>query len=374
METCIRSENESEITDYEILHNSRELTNQIEQFMIPFRYRCFPNSKKSLRREGYKWSRQYYNEYKDDRTDWRTLESGLKVKYESAKKPGKRLAKGPAFKLNMVNFYRTRLCVPNIINSDKNEIVVYRFGTPIHCNPKTQIKQVISEFGTRKRTIYISLLSDCNGALCDVFPILKSISTAGYNSRVKEPMIVKEEYEQLTKLPNYSPIFLQLSGLKRGNSKTVRKLIGLNPVNLKPMLNLWTAEEFGMTRDLDLNTTNPEKLFRVIVDIAAIYFMLNFIGKYKPGYQMTIHCKSGRDRTGLVDAIVKATHEFLFFNRGQIDYDVIKERVSYWILYGLVIANRSTGGFGLKLDYVPLARYVFSKERLNYLRGNVYRF
>ena len=129
-----------------------------------------------------------------------------------------------------------------------------------------------------------------------------------------------------------------------------------------------------MMRNLNLNATKPEELFRVIVDIAAIYFMLTFRGKFRPGYQLTIHCKSSKDRSGLVDAIVKATHEFLFLGNTEIDYDAIKSRVSYWILYGLVIANHYTGGFGLKLDYVSLARYVFTIEKLNYLRGNVYSF
>ena len=261
-------------------------------------------------------------------------------------------------------------------NHNKNYIETFRFGTPIKCNPEKQIKSIISNLGTKKRTIYISLLSDCNGILCPLFPAIKPFSKLAYNSRVKEPSVVHEEMKQLSNLPNYSPIFLQLSGLKK-ESKIARNLAGLNPNNdIKNLpLNLWMRDEFNINiREMDLNTVNPKKLFHVIVDIAAIYFMLNENGKYKHGYQLSLHCKSGKDRTSIVDAVVKATHEFLFLNTGQINYDAIKSRVSFWILFGLVIANRSTGGFGLKLDYVPLARYIFSKEEIKYLRGNIYRF
>lgn len=342
-----------------ILENSRRLTDQVEETLTFPVYLCNRNrNKTSLKELGREWAKRYYEDHKMENARWRTIGNDFKVKYESAERPGKRLSSNN----ELVNFYRSRMCRPGMY------IDCLRFGIPV-VNFKQHIKNMISKINSsRKRSIVVSLLSDCNHKLCSLFE--KSPNKALYLAQFVEPKIVKEEKFQMCGNRLIAPIFLHLSGFPK---------IGAFPSrNNLTRLNEWCLEEFGipiLNQFENVNSTRPEILFKTIVDIAAVYFMLNFHGRHE--YQLVIHCRSGKDRTSVVDAIVKATHEFMFyneFNRLQNDYEQIRRRVSFWIVFGLVIANRYTGGFGLKLDYIPLARYVFDRETFDYLRGNMYKF
>ena len=387
MEPCFKDDLEE--SDSTILKNARLLTNKIEKSLTPQPYSCF-FGETSLKELALKFAREFYNLNKNKKATFRTVRgNNMKIKYESEK--GFKISKGNAYDLNIINFYKTTL------RFSGRDINTFRFGTPVNRNPKNQIEAVMRKLkyksSKKTRIIYISLISDCNGMACSLFS--KTSNKKIYNSRIKEPEIVREEHRLLDNNPMFAPIFLQVSGVNTESTiirNITQNIAGLKHSNVpENKLYDWIQEDLGHEYDVpnfDLDTRHPEKLFKIIVDIAVIYFDLNLYSD--SDYRLAIHCKSGKDRTSLVDSIIKATHEYMFnnsqnydnqrlFNNSQnydleIDYDIIKSRVSFWILFGLVISNHSTGGFGLKLDSIPMAKYIFNRNELSYLRGFSNRF
>lgn len=381
MEPCF-NDNTMVVTTDSMLHNARLLTNRIEKSLIPEPYACF-FGETSVKELALKFAREFYNLHKNKKATFKNIgdfqDKSMKIKYESDK--GFKVSKGNAYNINIINFYKTTL------RFSGKDINTFRFGTPVNRNPKTQIESVMRKLRNKKtRIIYISLISDCNGMTCALFS--KTSNKKIYNSRIKEPEIVREEHRLLDNNKMFAPIFLQISGIN--TESTIIRNITQNVAGLKHSnvpdnkLYDWIHEDLGPdynNKIFDFNTRHPKKLFKIIVDIAVIYFDLHIYSN-DYSYRLAIHCKSGKDRTSLVDAIVKATHEYMFINSEKIgkfslsnfSYEIIKSRVSFWILFGLVISNHSTGGFGLKLDSIPMAKYIFNKNELSYLRGFSNRF
>lgn len=267
---------------------------------------------------------------------------------------------------------------------------VFRFGTYmstinksfLNFSPDT-IKEKLGKLGKitkNKKVICISLLSPNNGNICsqtmenglklaeEILPGHFDIGNklVKYELLCKENDILSREIESINE--NLTVISLPLSASKH-SSKI------LNLFNYEHHKNELLSREHVTQLEKDiyplLKTTgflgfdSGEETFKSIVKFAYYFYY-----KLKNQYALVFHCKSGKDRSGIFDAILQSS----FYNivikteKNQIpvneDYKKIKEYSQKFLLCGLFIAYYATSFIGLKIGNLPVAKYILDDPNL----------
>lgn len=202
-----------------------------------------------------------------------------------------------------------------------------------------------------KKYICISLLTPCNTMLCQTMKKGSKLLPKYAYFSFMENNIVNAENKAFNDI---GVIFMNvpLSSSKNGLlfTKGTQSLI---------------PNEFEKFVDI----SNPEKTFRSLVDITRLYY-----SKYRNDYTLIYHCKSGKDRTAICDAIVQATIHHLmssdYLEQDQNMYEQIKKKARYFLLFSLVITFYSTGIPGIKMSNIPVAQYLLEPEYYKFFTGN----
>ena len=303
-------------------------------------------------------------------------------------------------KPQIVNFYQCNQKYKNDTNNNKNiniDINTYRFGTPVlyFNNVNEIIKNILYFEKKKKKIICISLLSPCNniscktlGAIAQPLSKISSLFKKGLYATKEQNIINIEQHANITKFNNniefYSIVF-PLSSQKYTSVGSKILLVNINTYNYnknkyKKFINNNEVSKIYDLIDIN-NDINGEKSFKSIVKIAIYYFIY-----LKNEYILSYHCKSGKDRTSIYDAITQATFYYLntnkFYNKQMkldeninIDKSIfinIKQLSKHFLIYGLIIAYNSTSIVGLKLKNIPIAKYIFndSPELLSLFIGH----
>jgi hypothetical protein len=254
----------------------------------------------------------------------------------------------------------------NLYECTNGGIKTYRFGFSIQNaldnintdKPKNFTKDLVDRiyqfntglFGGNKHILCISLLTPCNTAVCKAVNVgSKALPKEAYFS-FQENSIIETEKVELLKL-NKANIFLNvpLSSSKygilfNGGSKSEN------------------ADEFN------INVNGGENTFRTLVDIAIKYY-----DHYSDTHILCYHCKSGKDRTSVCDAIVQATIYYLRTHKNDRPaemYENIRKLSRYFLFYGYIITFYSTGIAGIKMNNIPVAKHILDQEDYKFFLGN----
>ena len=291
-------------------------------------------------------------------------------------------------KPQIVNFYQCNQKYNNNTNNKKKYnigINTYRFGTPViyFNNVNEIIKNILYFEKKKKKIICISLLSPCDnipcktlGAIAKPLSKISSLFKKGLNATKEQNIIDIEQKANINKFDNnielYSIIF-PLSSQRYSGVGSKILIVNINTYNYnktkyKSFINNNKVNKIYDFIDIN-NDLSGEKSFKSIVKIAIYYFTY-----LKNEYILSYHCKSGKDRTSIYDAITQSTFYYLNTNKfhkkqmkldENIDIDEtifinIKQLSKQFLIYGLIIAYNSTSIVGLKLKNIPIAKYIFN--------------
>ncbi len=294
-------------------------------------------------------------------------------------------------KPEIVNFYQV------LAKYGKYTIETFRFGTPIDCFKNVQsIINHIKQFKVKKKKIItFSLITPCNTAFCRyISSLLKKrakmsdLLRSGYHATLENKIIEKELDSSNKKIGGfeYNSIILPLSSQVYSG---VGHNILMNPKLYEHEKELYQKnikdEKVRKIYDfIDYNNHQNDKikgehLYKSIVQICVYYFLY-----LKNDYIVTYHCRSGKDRTSVFDAILQSVCYHLsnmksssnlernLFILNDHFYEVIRDYTKHFLLYGLIVAYQSTGIVGLKLKNIPVAKYIFhdDKNLFNKFVGN----
>lgn len=268
-----------------------------------------------------------------------------------------KIAKGTCFdNMKIYNFYKTKM------SCNGENIVTYRYGTDINnFNDIKDFEHVFraSKGNTSMPFININLMGLCNTKSC------KRISN------LKLPKVVRDSLRE----NRIIDIEKNSNRIPKNNFKFYTLIFPVRPqsfFNIK--IGDPTLENLHKTDDLCFNDMldivhkmklSGSSMFKIIVDIFVHYYF-----NCHKTHNLGIHCKSGKDRTSIIDAIQKATFYYLMNSRSnKIDYETIREFVPYYLIVGLVIAYRSTGVIGIKLKRLPLAKFILNKQQIDFFAG-----
>jgi len=260
----------------------------------------------------------------------------------------------------------------NFYQCTNGDIKTYRFGFSIKnafddFDFTKVVVEKINEFKSffekhnpfhRKKLICICLLTPCNTGICKLVEKgSKALPKEAYLSFM-ENKIIDAENKAFNDLGDVF-INLPLSSSKSGtlfNSGT------------KSVVSDSITSEFENLAIVS-NSAQGQTTFESIVNIALLYYK-----KYKNSHYLCYHCKSGKDRTSVCDAVVQATFYYIREN-GYIEipneavYNEIRQLSRYFLLYGFIITFYSTGIPGLKMNNMPVAEYILGPRS-----GNLYKF
>jgi len=268
---------------------------------------------------------------------------------------------------SVVNMYRIQQIQPT------HKIETFRFGTPV--NHFDSINSIIREIKNtrptmKKNLICISLLSPCNSAAC------KSLAMVAKPLAVVHSLF--EKGHSATKENRIVNMELQSNGKKFGGIRFFSVLFPMSsqeytgvghqtmPIRLKTFL----YEKEKILKDNKKNHhiralydcienssfEDGQKGFESIVKIAKYYYR-----HLKDDYMLAYHCKSGKDRTSIFDCIMQAT--FLACSQKVPEnYEFIRQKCKWFLIFGFIIAYNSTAVIGLKLKNITIAQYIFHDE------------
>lgn len=274
------------------------------------------------------------------------------------------------YKPTIVNFYEV------ISNYHGKKFITYRFGTPLHYFHDVQ--DIITHFkqfqSTKKKFISISLITPCNTPFCkavhSTFKHIKNFAKpihSAYDSTLENKIIdieLKANNHKFLGITYYTILFPLTQQHYKGVGYRLISDTGIYKFNKKKYKQMIKDKKVAKLYDfihLD-ETSDGETGFKSIVQMTSYYY-LHLRQKYALGY----HCRSGKDRTSVFDAIVQSTFYYLSSLKhfSKIDdindtfYKIIREYSKKFLMYGLIIAFYSTGVVGLKLKTVPIAKYIF---------------
>lgn len=279
----------------------------------------------------------------------------------------------------IVNFYQC--------NRPDLGISTYRFGTNITVSKTTgfnhnlNINIITSEIRkfTKQKVLCFSLLSPSNKN-----KLIKGL-VASINTKAKvteqEPYILDFELENST----YNHVFISFplssssKGIKLFDYSEFKKSIQKNDISAK------------FYELIDVRT--PKSTFESIIKITVLFY-----NEYKDEYALAYHCKSGKDRTSMFDAVVQATLTYLnkikkqqrgetttelfglwpvsfglwpvssskvTLKIGDKDYEKIRKLACKFMMFGYLIGYYGTGYFGLKIgSNRKLAEYILQSTSL----------
>ena len=283
----------------------------------PFDFPDRPMSKEDFRKICLKVARWYFHNYNTKAKFY--IFPGFKIKYSGVN--GMKISKGTAFSNAIINQYHVTLKVGT------NSIKTLRFGTPVFKNVDYQFRKIKELLGN-KRTIYISLLTTTKWKI--------RINNATKTATIGEPNIRHEKFYQNQKI---APLFIQMSKIP---------IISTGRESNFDKIQDWLYEEGINYKIQPLNLNSTRDMFGNIIEISRIHWYLN---QAAPGrYNLVYHCKSGKDRTSVFDAINKATCLTLYQNNGRINMSKIRKYSRFFLLFGLIIATRSLANYGIKIS------------------------
>lgn len=295
-------------------------------------------SKQDFRELCLKYARTYYNKHKNKKAKVYKLSffnTNFSITYKGTN--NKQISKSTAYIRNvLVNDY------VSILKYRNSTISSIRFGTPvISKNKDYQFKKVIDLFSDPRlkkpydRVIYISLLTSTKWKI----DFIKATQVA----TIKEPEIVSYEQTKFGPKQDIASLFIQMSDIpiiptghdKKHNNDSLS------------LIKSWFKDEKIRHGVRQINFNSKKLMFENIVEISRIHWLLNKHGKLH--YGLAFHCKSAKDRTGVFDAINKATYLELYSNNGKINIERVKYYSRFFLLFSLIIATRSVANYGLKL-------------------------
>lgn len=299
-----------------------ELHNLLKKWrIIDFDFPPRNMSKEQFRQECLKLAKQYFYKHNTKAKIYK-FNGGFALKYDGVN--GMKISKGTAFQNVIVNLYRSTLWYRS------HKISTIRFGTPVYKNLTYQFRK-IKELFEGKRTIYASLLTSTTWKI--------RFKQAFKVATIEEPRIVEHGYKTFSRKNEISPLFIQMSHVP---------IISTGRSSDFSLIQEWLDEE-GINYTIPpMDLGSGKNIFDNIIEISKIHWLLNNHAPNK--YNLGFHCKSGKDRTSLFDAINKATQLVLYQNNGRINKNKIRKYSRFFLLFGLMIANRSTANFGLKLS------------------------
>jgi hypothetical protein len=267
--------------------------------------------------------------------------------------PFSKISKGTCYSNELFyNFYRTKI----------NSCVSYRFGINVETKDPDVFRKLTDIIYTKeqKDIICLSLIGFCETFLCKSF------------SKVKKDFYNEDRIagiENHSKIEHFEPFFLPIRPTKMFHVKLFDSDINKKLNQQQDQNQAGLGQFTDIIRTIDIN--HPDSIFKGLVKFFTLYYL------NKGRYVLAFHCKSGKDRTGLVDALQKATCFYVMkFNKKNLDYDeseyeYIRNAVPYFLLASLLIVYYSIGIFGIKLGHLPLAKYIFKdkKDLLDVFRG-----
>jgi hypothetical protein len=285
------------------------------------------------------------------------------------------------YKPPIVNFYQ-------IQSSSLPEMEIFRFGTPVYSFQyiSSIVQNILYFRSNKKKMINISLLSPCNSFACTKLALvakpLSSISTLFKKglSATKEDDIIHKELNGSNKnirgIIFHSILFPLSSQIYTGVGSSYLPTISTfeyDKESLKTLIKDTKVRKIYDYIDLQEDYTG-KKAFASIVKIAMYYFLF-----LKDEYILCYHCKSGKDRTSVFDAIIQSTFYYLY---SQLQHhnniiqntedihdiqtnvlEIIRKYSQSFLLYGFIIAFQSTGIVGLKLKNITIAKYIFHDNK-----------
>ncbi len=280
---------------------------------------------------------------------------------------------------SVVNFYQV------LSNYHQQQFETYRFGTPLHYFQ--DVKDIVKHFeefqSKKKKFISISLITPCNTPFCKTIHttfkplqhIAKPIKSA-FHATLEQPIIdieLKANHKKISKTTYYTILFPMTQQYYKGVGHRLLLSPSIFQFEKNKYKKMVKDKKVAKLYDyIHLDKTNDgETGFKSIVDMTCYYY-LYLHKKYALGY----HCRSGKDRTSVFDAIVQSTLYHIsslktFSSMNDIDdafYYTIREYSKKFLIYGLLIAFGSTGIVGLKLKTVPIAYYLFQDDHELFLK------
>jgi hypothetical protein len=321
---------------------------------------------------------QYYQEHYQDKPKKYKINRRSTIQYEAKNNEDKTvsIAKGTfylQYKPSIVNFYEV------ISNYNGKKFETYRFGTPLHYFHDVQ--DIITHFkqfqSTKKKFISISLITPCNTPFCktvhSTFKHIKHFAKplhSAYDSTLENKIIdieLKANNHKFFSITYYTILFPLTQQHYKGVGHRLISDTGIYKFKKSKYKQMIKDKKVAKLYDfihLD-ETSDGETGFKSIVQMTCYYY-LHLRQKYALGY----HCRSGKDRTSVFDAIVQSTFYYIsslkhFTKMDDINesfYEMIGEYSKKFLMYGLIIAFYSTGIVGLKLKTVPIAKYIFRDD------------
>jgi len=268
---------------------------------------------------------------------------------------------------------------------ENNGITTFRFGTPLDEFKYTYgskagiiskkkdpdygtFNHIIEKVGDNKSIISISLLH-----------LLKFKIIGSQESKQKKITDAENDFNKKQQNNDenarYYTVFFPI-GKKTtiiGSTKDLNEKQPIDDKNLKIVQCFNKIKQYTPPPYAD-----AKKQFRAIVKIAKFY---KDVGK--DYFTLIYHCKSGKDRTSVFDAIVQATI-YHFIDQSSItssikdykhsikgsDYLQIKILSRKFLIYGLIITYKSTGIVGMKLSTtygsIPVGNYLFESNEYDH--------
>lgn len=253
----------------------------------------------------------------------------------------------------------------NLYKVINGRITVYRFGFAIKNATSNHdfVGELIQKINPKnKKIMCISLLTPCNKVLCTMIKGVRD----NFSERIKASLMETDVMEkEITKINDVGGVFLNIPMSKNlGNQLYSRGI---------------KQEDNEVAEYLDslIDVSTGEKTFITLVNIASEYYT-----KYEREYTLCYHCKSGKDRTSLCDAVMQATFYHLsrtlgsnYYSKDLIlepeDYLRIKDYSVQFLYYGYIITFYSTAIPGLKLGNMPISKYLLDNEKVyKFFYGN----
>jgi hypothetical protein len=267
------------------------------------------------------------------------------------------------------------------------ETITYRFGTKI-TNDKgnsvadldsNEMSNIISGIVDKtdlgdKKILCVSLLTPCNMMVCsEVAQKIINKATKNLNIFFKEAKVLENELGINKITDKITMISIPIAMNSKFGIGIYDHVKHKNNASDFPVLE---SDSYKNKDDIDeiyslIDMSNNEKGFQSIVKFAKYYY------DNKNRYVLVYHCKSGKDRTSVFDAIVQSTIYYLRtkglapnYELTDIDYGVIKGYMKKMLVFGLMISYYGTGGIGLKIGTVPLAKSILSNKEYIKYKGN----
>jgi hypothetical protein len=259
-----------------------------------------------------------------------------------------------------------------------DETITYRFGTKITNDSKNSVADsnsdemskiisgIVDKIDSGKKILCVSLLTPCNMMVCsEVAQKIINKATKNLNIFFREAKVLETELgvNKITDKITVISIPIAMNS-KFGigiydHDKHIKNASDFPILESDSYKNKDDIKEIYKLIDM----SNNENSFQSIVKFAEYYY------NNRSKYVLVYHCKSGKDRTSVFDAIVQSTIYCLRTN-GNINYNLIKKYTRKMLVFGLMISYYGTGGIGLKIGTVPLAKWILSNREYVKYKGN----